>query len=1046
MKQFGVFALCAVLAVCAMAPFVSEAGGRWERKVCWDGGCAVRPDPKVNKDAQYVTDALNAVFSSEIASTPGLSAYLQKATAGMPRDKAWKDLRALQQTNPSAASVELEAVIRAAKDAYVRETGIGAYIDATAHPPVVTSFSPASGVSGDTLTITGSGLGHVEFVLFEPHLANGIIAYVERPTDTSITVTVPKYLKGGTVTLAVQTKFGTKVSFPGTFTVLDGTCTDTRISAAYMQVYNRPARGTGTGGECNPLNYATYATTEELVAQLASRGAAVAPRNPPIITAISGSGRAQPGETVTIHGIDLVPVKEVRFGAASATFASLDPYTLTAVVPQGGSLGKIAVTTYSGTAETAFEFEVTTPPTITSVTPSSLLRGTPIFVQGTNFATDATATLDGTISLRVESRTPTELRIATDNVTNSPNATLAISGSGGGTETTVSVWGGLCADPLLTGVFQDLYARSPLGYGTEGECDPSLYTVASWSSASSVATGVKAVKGPPSPARVPTITAVTPSSGLPGGLVNITGTNLFSSGITVEFGGVPSRELVSLGTNTLQARIPEHAGEGVTVTTYTGSASAAFGLTEPMTLRDVSPKTGMAGSSIVITGTGLDGVTVTIDGIAAEGGGNANRVWAKIPSGANGYADITLTRPDGISITWPNYAVYTVNLRLPEGSERMHDALVELVGPDGKVIGTSFLIGNAGAGLTDEEITNLIGNAGAGLIGNAGAGLIGNAGASLSLEQLGKLIGNAGASFNGGSIANLIGNAGASLKFDLTNLAGNAGSTLAGNAGSTLAGNAGSTLAGNFGSGLAGNNGSGLVMSFDYGFADASMLSYGGASELAGRSVMSLGSRNEIVPASDTFSPAVAEALEAAEEDAAHIAEEAAEVEEEIAEMADEIAQEAKDEDVEDEEEDAPEEPEEADDPEEEEEEEDAVEESEPAEEETDTQVEEESEEADDPEEEPAEVPEEEEGEEEVGEEEVSTDCPDGYTYSPTLGQCMEDEEEEEATSTDCPDGFTYSPTLAQCIEDDPAEDSPYAGQPCNEYIPLYQQPGCIQE
>lgn len=54
--------------------------------------------------------------------------------------------------------------------------------------------------------------------------------------------------------------------------------------------------------------------------------------------------------------------------------------------------------------------------------------------------------------------------------------------------------------------------------------------------------------------------------------------------------------------------------------------------------------------------------------------------------------------------------------------------------------------------------------------------------------------------------------------------------------------------------------------------------------------------------------------------------------------------------------------------------------------------------------------------------------------------------EPEPEPNPDCPAGFTYSPTFKQCIEDAPAEDNPYADKPCNEYIPMYQQKGCIPQ
>ncbi|MBI4235493.1 hypothetical protein HY604_04305 [Candidatus Peregrinibacteria bacterium] len=55
-----------------------------------------------------------------------------------------------------------------------------------------------------------------------------------------------------------------------------------------------------------------------------------------------------------------------------------------------------------------------------------------------------------------------------------------------------------------------------------------------------------------------------------------------------------------------------------------------------------------------------------------------------------------------------------------------------------------------------------------------------------------------------------------------------------------------------------------------------------------------------------------------------------------------------------------------------------------------------------------------------------------------------ESEPEPEKAPT-CPDGFSYSPTFKQCLEDAP-QSSPFEGLPCDDNIPLYAQKGCIQQ
>lgn len=51
--------------------------------------------------------------------------------------------------------------------------------------------------------------------------------------------------------------------------------------------------------------------------------------------------------------------------------------------------------------------------------------------------------------------------------------------------------------------------------------------------------------------------------------------------------------------------------------------------------------------------------------------------------------------------------------------------------------------------------------------------------------------------------------------------------------------------------------------------------------------------------------------------------------------------------------------------------------------------------------------------------------------------------EPEEEKSPTCPDGYTYSPTFKQCLQDAP-QSSPFEGLPCDDSVPMYSQKGCI--
>jgi len=1005
-------------------PQHAYAGGRPGTKVCWDGGCSYKTAPGVLKRAETIKTALKAVFVEELQGHEQLQGFLDGTKAFQPSGLAGHEWAALVKENPKATSDDLVSYLRAKKTAILRDWGVTAFVDALDHPPVVTSFSPTTATTTDTITIYGSNLLPLKYVEF-----NGVLAYIDDPKENVIQVKVPKYINtiaglpqagmATTFKLVFRTRYETSFESSGVFQWLDGKCNDMRITQAYQEIFDRPARGSGTSGECNPANYGSFTSVADLMVQLAARTGEVAKRGPPQISYFE-PWKAQPGTTIKINGLDLVQVKEVWFGSVkSPTFSSQSEYTMKAVVPEGGS-GKVRVVTYSGSGESDHEFEVTTPPVIESVTPKEVLKGERIFIHGKNFNARLGGMVNGVYSLVFDSITPTDIVIRTDNISEEQNATLTISTDGGATSTTISIWEGLCDDTSLTGAFDDLYARRPLGGRMAGQCDPNLYG-GTWPSMEALYSRIKALHGPASNARIPVISGLSPSTGAPGGLVMIDGANFINKTVSVSFNGVASREIIWRGTKQVQTRIPDGATSGpLVLRTINGSASATFTVNEGLTISRITPDRGVAGARLRLHGTGFDYANVTIGEQAAESiVASSKEIEVIVPKGVSGNVDITVNRPDGFSATWTGFPIYQINLKLPSGSSSLQDTRVELVAPDGHVVGTTHLIGNAGASFSDDQISALISNAGASLIGNAGASLIGNAGASFDAQGITGLIGNAGAGFKA-DLSRLIGNAGAGLAGNFgsglagnngSGLAGNFGSGLAGNNGSGLAGNNGSGLAGNFGSGLAGNNGSGLTIAlldgrYGSGFGGEVMIS-GAAHNIGSRSVQSISRYGEVVPSAAeqrfvaTLEPepivASAEVVETPPAEVRPTKERATTIEvvptqtqtssPSATSAVQEVTSQA------------------------------------PAEEASVVQ----------------ETTVQPTTQETVPAAETSTETPDASSTPET-------EEETPQISTNCSTGFTYSPTLQICIEDAPEETSPYAGLPCNDNIPLYQQRGCISQ
>ncbi len=113
---------------------------------------------------------------------------------------------------------------------------------------------------------------------------------------------------------------------------------------------------------------------------------------PPTVTSISPTaGPTLGGTTVTITGTNLTGATAVKFGAANATFVTVNSATSMTARSPAGAAGTvdIIVTTPGGTSVTsaADQFTYLTPPTITSISPTfgPPAGGTVVTITGTDF-------------------------------------------------------------------------------------------------------------------------------------------------------------------------------------------------------------------------------------------------------------------------------------------------------------------------------------------------------------------------------------------------------------------------------------------------------------------------------------------------------------------------------------------------------------------------------------------------------------------------------------------------------------------------------------
>jgi hypothetical protein len=248
--------------------------------------------------------------------------------------------------------------------------------------PAITSFAPASGVAGTTVTITGTNLTGATAVTFGARAASSFSV----TNATTITAVVASGSTTGTI--AVTTSGGTGVS-SSSFTITPSSpaissfnpttgsagisvvITGTNFTGATAVKFNGTAAASFTVNSATQIT-ATIAsgTTSGTIAVTTPAGTATSNTNfsvtaaaPAISSFNPGSGSV--GNSVVITGSNFAGATAVAInGTAASSFVVNSATQITAVVASGTTSGKIIVTTAAGTAMSASSFTVTSAVTL----------------------------------------------------------------------------------------------------------------------------------------------------------------------------------------------------------------------------------------------------------------------------------------------------------------------------------------------------------------------------------------------------------------------------------------------------------------------------------------------------------------------------------------------------------------------------------------------------------------------------------------------------------------------------------------------------------
>ncbi len=250
-----------------------------------------------------------------------------------------------------------------------------------------------------------------------------------------------------------------------------------------------------------------------------------------------------------------------------------------------------------------------------------------------------------------------EGQLGAGSIESSSEGTVPVSGLTGVTQIAAA---GNHSIALLAGGTVDTWGENrhgELGDGSSGEPSDVPVAVASLGEVYGIAAGGMHDLAFTEP--VPTVTAVSPASGPAAGGVRVTIKGAAFEGATaVHFGAKAATSFTVASSETISALAPAGALGSIDVTVTTAAGTSPTGTADRFTyagtptVARLSVKGGAGGTSVVITGTNLNGATSVSFGASAATGvtvESATQITAVAPAGF-GTVDVTVTAPGGTSV------------------------------------------------------------------------------------------------------------------------------------------------------------------------------------------------------------------------------------------------------------------------------------------------------------------------------------------------------------------------------------------------------------
>jgi hypothetical protein len=467
-------------------------------------------------------------------------------------------------------------------------------------PPVITSFTPTSGSTGMTITLTGTNLSSVSGVQFGGVPASSysivnsttVTATVGTGASGNITVISPygssslpgfTYLSPPVISSFSPTSgpIGTTVTIVGNYFSNATQVYFGGIEAVSFTIVSfdtiRAVTATGNTGPITVINP---------VGSGFSSGDYTFIYSPPTITSFSPTSGAT-GASIAITGTNFLPgLTSVSFGNVPATAITFNSSTSLTATVGNGATGDVSVTTPGGTASLAGFTYIPPPPLINYFTPVNAATGMSVLIKGERFVGVSSVSFGGVP--------------AASYIVNSTTEIVAIVGPGASGEVKVTTGDGTAT---LNGFY----------YGPV------------------------------------TVSSFTPTSGGQGTVVTITGSG-FVNVSAVKFGGVPAAAITVNSSTSITATVGT-GGTGVVSVTTQGLAGYKDGFTfvTPNTsIASIVPTVGGPGTTVNIIGSGFTGASsVSFGGtpVSTFTVNSPSSITATLASGNSG--DVSVTSPSG---------------------------------------------------------------------------------------------------------------------------------------------------------------------------------------------------------------------------------------------------------------------------------------------------------------------------------------------------------------------------------------------------------------